>query len=177
MTKQYFSALAVGMTAFHLLGVRPLCSPKQVQPRARAVNTLLVHRWATKYGCPLSAKRLSPIAVYPASEFNLTEACALAWRARDAWFRAALSTHSSALTDTASTRTITIVFMRIQQGAYNAGQAVPVPQAVRPAVIVSFTREQQPAIEVSVALTDSMVGPVLIGHPGLYSARPPTDSR
>jgi hypothetical protein len=53
--------------------------------KSRIGDTPVIHKWVVKYGCPGSASRLPPITSSPAGEFTASEACAVAWRAREAW--------------------------------------------------------------------------------------------
>ena len=39
------------------------------------------------YRCPMSAKSLPPIRVWPDGDFTKAEACAVAWRARANWIK------------------------------------------------------------------------------------------
>jgi hypothetical protein len=83
----YRRGVAIGSL---LTGLASSACAQQAQPRPsrRFGDTPLIRSWARAYHCPTSASKLAPIQVNPDSDFSPAEACAVAWRAREAWMRA-----------------------------------------------------------------------------------------
>ena len=128
-------------------GVRAVAAQRTVKKRFG--DTPIMRNWIKAYDCPASATRLPPIRVSPPEEFSAAEACAVSWRARNAWMKA--NNLGSSLIDPRDSMPVTqlLVFhphYRIIVGGDtnvtrpNTRFSVTLYRGTAPAVIVDFPR-------------------------------------
>lgn len=166
MVRPDFHRVAALATLLLIATTTAGCQARPITGTRRFASTLIIKQWITAYGCPASASRLPPITVSPLTAFSASEACAVAWHARNVWIRAAPKSDLLKLQDTSRIARILIQYIPAM---------VMLPRATRFERNQSFNVvfEKTPSETTVVVAIDRNTGrsTVALGHPPAMNSR------